>query len=70
MNIQFVTDSSGKQQAVQIPIKEWKAFEKKFDRVQKKLEFLTELREAAKEVKSMREGKLKEKTIQQFLDEL
>jgi hypothetical protein len=69
MHLEFVTDSSGKQRAVLIPIEEWKAHEKKFDRVRKKLQFLTELRESIKEMKAMRAGKLKETTIQEFLNE-
>ena len=69
MKLQFVTDPSGKQRAVLIPIDEWKAYERKFDRVRKRLQFLTELKQSIKEMKAIQAGKLKGTTIQEFLDE-
>ena len=70
MNLQFVTDQSGKQRAVVIPIKEWEAHEKKFDRLQKKLQILAGLSTAAKEIRDIESGKKKAKTLDDLLNEL
>jgi len=70
MNLQYVTDAKGKQRAVLIPIKDWKEYEKKNERLRKKMEVLDGLKQAMKEVKAIESGKLKAKTLKQLIDEL
>jgi len=69
-SVQYVTDQKGKKTAVQIPIKEWEAFQKKLRHDKQYAEMKESLKEAFEEVKLMQEGKLPKKTIDEFLDEL
>src|SRR2546423_1062001 len=69
-DIQYVTDQSGAERAVQIPISSWKKHMLEFERMKKKLQFLNELKRSAKEVRLMEKGKLPKQTLDSFLREL
>ncbi|MBS1904095.1 MAG: hypothetical protein JSS75_10350 [Bacteroidetes bacterium] len=70
MHIQFVTDAAGKQQAVQIPIREWKQYEKELTQLKRKVQLLTDLKAAAREVRQIEAGKSRGKLLKNLLDEL
>lgn len=67
--INYLTDAEGNQVAVQIPIAEWKLFQKEFDTVKRKLEILLGIKDALQEVEQAKKGKIKLQTLTEFLDE-
>ena len=69
-DLQYVTDPSGAERAVQIPITSWERHMKEFERMKKKIQFLNELKRSMKEVKQMEKGKLPKQTLDSFLREL
>lgn len=68
--VQYVRDAKGKKTAVQIPIKEWEALQKKLKHDKQYNELKASLTQAFKEVELIQAGKLPEKTIEELLDEL
>ena len=68
--MQYLQDEKGKRTAVQIPIKEWEAIQKKLRHDKEYNELKESLTQAFKEVKLIQEGKLPERTLQEVLDEL
>ncbi len=69
MNINYITDSYGKQSAVIIPIDDWKLINDKLIKIQNKLKILTGLKEAVDEVRQAQEGKIELQSFKDFLDE-
>ena len=69
MNVSYITDISGKQSAVIVPIAEWEEIMESQANMKRKLEILTGLKEAVEEVNMVKEGKLKLKSFKDFLDE-
>lgn len=69
-SIQYVQDAKGKRTAVQIPIKEWEALQKKLRHEKEYNDLKESLSEAFKEVKLMQEGKLPKRSIDEVLNEL
>ena len=69
MNVSYITDRYGKQSAVVVPIAEWEEIMESLAKMKRKLEILTGLKEAVEEVKMAKEGKLKLKSLKDFLDE-
>jgi len=57
-SVQYVTDKKGKETVVEIPIKEWKASQKKLQLDKEYAEMKEFLTEAFKEVRLMQEGKI------------
>jgi len=70
MHLQYLTDEKGIQQAVVIPAKEWLAFQEEFNKIKMKLQILTGIENAMKEVEQINKGKKKGKSLKSFLDEL
>ncbi len=73
MDLQFVTDGNGHKKGIQLPIRDWEKIQKDLEELQrlrnKKL-FMTELAEAVEEMKQVKEGKLKARNAEDFLNEL
>lgn len=69
MNVSYITDRYGKQSAVVVPIAEWEEIMESLTKMKRKLEILTGLKEAVEEVNMAKEGKLKLKSLKDFLDE-
>ncbi len=69
MDVSYVSDIKGNQTAVIIGIDEWEKIIKKQKRMKAKLDVLTGLQEAVNEVNLIKKGKLKKKTLRDFLDE-
>ena len=69
-SLRYITDSQGRQQAVMMSLKDWKALEKKIRSADQKERMFRSLKEALDEVKKIRSGAVKPKTIEQVLAEL
>jgi hypothetical protein len=75
MNVQYITDESGKQKAVIIPIEEWNKFKIDYEKIashqKNKQLVLNGIKEAFKEVEEIKKGKRKKgKTLSEFLNEV
>ncbi len=73
MNLQFITDTKGQVNAIQLPMKEWKQIQKdleELERLQNKKVFMTELAEAVEEMKLIKAGKIEARNAEDFLNEL
>ena len=75
MNVQYVSDASGKPTAVLIPIKEWERLQKHLPEAttiesSAKEKFKAEFRAGVQEMRLMRESKLPKYPLRQFLSEL
>ncbi len=69
MEVSYVSDIKGNQTAVIIAINEWEKIIKKQKRMKAKLDVLTGLQDAVNEVNLIKKGKLKKKTIREFINE-
>ena len=69
-DVQYVTDSSGTERVVQIPIAQWKKHMLEFEQLKKKIQFLNELKRSMKEVALIEKGKIPKQTLDSFLREL
>lgn len=69
MNVQIVKDTEGKPQSVVIPYNEWKTYELQYEKLKNKLSVLIGIQEAIEEVKEIKAGRKKGKTLKQLLDE-
>jgi hypothetical protein len=73
MDLQYITDKKGHKNAVQLPIRDWEKIQKdleELERLRNKKWFLTELAEAVEEMKQIKEGKIKARNAEDFLNEL
>jgi len=70
IDIQYVNDSMGNTQAVQLALPEWKKVVARLRRYEQKLKMKSELTEALEEVEIMRKSKAKKQTLSEFLNEL
>jgi|GEM_PF-779434 len=68
--IKYVTDPAGKRKEVIIPFTIWTSLTDELEALKEKQKILLGLRQACKEVKKQQKGLLKEKTLDEFLDEL
>ncbi len=69
LTLSYLTDTSGKQVAVQIPINDWVLFQKEFETLQRKLEVLQGIKDALLEVRIAKKEKRKLQTLTDFLNE-
>ena len=71
MSVQYITDEKGKQTAVIVPIEEWKELKAEHEKLLNKLEILSGLQEALKEVQEIKQGNRKKgRTLGEFLNEM
>jgi hypothetical protein len=70
MNVQYVVDEKGSHTAVQVPIGEWRAQQRKLKKLQQLTQIRKDLKEAFKEMDEIRRGKRKGTTLREFLNEL
>lgn len=69
LNLNYITDISGNQIAVQIPINDWLVFQKEYQEIKRKLEILQGLKDALHEVHKARKENRKLQTLTDFLNE-
>lgn len=70
LDVQYVNDSRGITQAVQLPFNEWKDILARLKKYEQALKLRTDLKEALEEVSIMRKLKRPKQTLSEFLDEL
>ena len=68
--IQYVNDSSGKTQSVQIPLTDWEKLMSKLKKYEQTLKIKTDLKDAFEEVAQVRKSKEKKQSLNDFLNEL
>ena len=68
--LQYVNDSSGKTQSVQLPLSDWEKLMTKLKKYEQTLKIKTDLKEAFQEVAQLRKSKAKKQTLNDFLNEL
>lgn len=73
LNLQYIINEKGQKSAVQLPIKNWEIIKdklKELELLKNKKDFLFELNEAVEEMKSIKEGKIKARDAEEFLNDL
>jgi NADH dehydrogenase FAD-containing subunit len=68
--LQYVNDSNGTTQAVQLPITEWERVLTKLKKYEQSLKIKSDLKEAFEQVDVLRKSKNKKQTLIDFLNEL
>jgi len=77
MNLQYISDHTGKTAGVFIPLQEWEELKTRFDGLEEeefgeptKEEILLGLKQAVEELNLVKQGKLKARPAKDLLDEL
>ncbi len=68
--LQYVSDSDGKTQSVQLPVTEWEKLLAKLNKYEQTLKIKSDLQEAFDQVTQLRKSKKKKQTLKDFLNEL
>lgn len=68
--MQYLMDSKGKPQAIQLPIAEWNKMVTRLKKYEQMLMLKSDITTAFAQVKKIQQGKLKKQTLQDFLNEL
>ncbi len=68
--LQYLNDSDGKTQAVQMPLSDWEKILTKLKKYEQALKLKSDLSEAFEEIKTLSESKGNEQTLTDFLNEL
>ena len=68
--LQYVNDSNGTTQAVQMPLTEWEKVLAKLKKYEQALKIKSDLKEAFEQVDILRKSKSKKQTLTDFLNEL
>jgi hypothetical protein len=68
--VQYVNDSNGKLQAVQIPLSDWEKLIKRLKKYEQSLKLKSDLEEAFSEIAQMKKSKEKKQNLKDFLNEL
>lgn len=68
--IQYVNDSSGRTKSVQLPLSEWEKLMNRLKKYEQTLKLKTDLKEAFREVTTLKKSKAKKPTLKEFLNEL
>jgi hypothetical protein len=68
--LQYVSDSDGKTQAVQLPLNDWEKILAKLKKYEQTLKIKSDLKEAFEQVAELRKSKSKKQTLNDFLNEL
>lgn len=69
LHLNYLTDASGNQVAVQIAMEEWLAFQQEYQELKRKLEIMQGIKEALEEVQSARKEGRKLQSLSEFLNE-
>ena len=68
--LQYVSDSRGKTQSVQLPLTDWEKILAKLNKYEQILKIKTDLTAAFEEVAKLRKSKSKKETLNDFLNDL
>ena len=69
-DIQYVNDSEGKTQSVQLPLTAWEKLLTRLNKYERTLKIKSDLKEAFAQVDQLRKSKKKKQTLNDFLNEL
>ena len=69
-DIQYLTDTKGQKQGVQMSLTEWEKVMAQLRYYEQFLRLKTDLKEAFDDVKAMQGGKIKKQTLSDFLNEV
>ncbi|MEK7264213.1 MAG: hypothetical protein AAB071_06840 [Bacteroidota bacterium] len=69
MNVQVVTNTSGKKTAVLIPYEVWENFQTKFQKIQNKLKVMEGIRGGISEIKKAKKEGKQLQSLEDFLNE-
>ena len=69
-DIQYVSDSEGNTQSVQLPLTDWEKLLTKLNKYEHTLKIKSDLKEAFAQVAQLRKSKRKKQTLKDFLNEL
>ncbi len=67
--IQFIIDNEGHKKSVLVPYKQWEELNQRYEKLNNKVQILTGIQEAIKEVAHARKTGKKLQTLTDFLDE-
>ncbi len=70
LDIQYLSDSSGKPSAVQLPLSDWQKILDKLKKYEQTLKIKADLKEAFEEVAILKKSKERKQTLSEFLNEL
>ena len=70
IELQYVSDSEGKTQSVQLPLTDWEKVLAKLKKYEQTLKIKSELKQAFEQVAQLRKSKAKKQTLNDFLNEL
>lgn len=70
LKIEYITDNKGRQKSVIIPHGQWVDFEADYNKLKNKIKVLTGLQSALEEMKQIKNGKKRGKSLKEVLDEL
>lgn len=70
IELQYVSDSNGKTQAVQIDLNDWQKVLNKLKKYEQALKLKSDLTESFEQVAAVKSGKKKMQTLKEFLNEL
>ncbi len=68
-SIQYIIDNDGHKKSVIVPFKQWEEMNQRYQKLNNKVQILTGITEAMKEVKQSRKSGKKLQTLRNFLDE-
>ena len=68
--LQYVNDSEGKTQSVQLPLSDWEKVLAKLNKYEQALKIKTDLKAAFEQVAQLRKSKAKKQSLKDFLNEL
>ena len=68
--LQYLSDSTGKTQSVQLPLTDWEKVLAKLKKYEQALKIKTDLQEAFKEVAELKKSKPKKQSLNQFINEV
>ena len=68
--LQYVSDTNGKTQSVQLPLTDWEKVLTKLKKYEQTLKIKSDLKEAFEQVAKMRKSRTKKQTLNDFLNEL
>jgi hypothetical protein len=70
IDVQYVNDSNGKTQAIQLTLTEWEKILAKLRKYEQILKVKTDLKEAFEQVALLRKSKTEKQTLTDFLNEI
>ena len=68
--LQYVSDTNGKTQSVQLPLTDWEKVLTKLKKYEQTLKIKSDLKEAFEQVAQLRKSTAKKQTLNDFLNEL